>query len=264
MISLLVRANAKINLNFQIVNKLPSGLHQIKSDFQSIDLADFLLFEKASKNQFTGAIVCPEAQNIILKAQKRLARAVKKNLSCRIHLHKTIPIAAGLGGGSADAAATLFALNKIYHLDLSLRQLAEIGIKIGADVPFFFHGGTCRVEGVGEKIKPIQKKLPRFFVLFRPHKRLQTSQMYERYDQTKKSFFALAKELCPEIKILEKRLKKFSVKNLSLSGSGPTVFCAANDYDLAKKISESYPQFDGDIFICRPQAKGLEIVGSQE
>lgn len=255
---ILIRANAKLNLDLKILGKKPDGYHQIESVFQSIDLSDFLLFEKSKKDNFTGAIICPDSQNIILKAKQSLEKLLKKKLPCNIHLQKTIPIAAGLGGGSADAAATLAGLNLIYNLKLSKKELGEIGVKIGADVPFFFFGGTCRVRGMGEKINKIKKNVAKFFVLFRPHKRLETKMMYELYDKTGKSFFTLAKEFCPDILKIEKYLKEFKLKT-NLSGSGPTVFCEINNYETAKKITENYQEFNGDVFICHPQKEALKI-----
>jgi len=193
------------------------------------------------------------------KAEKTLEKALGKSLSCKIHLQKSIPIAAGLAGGSADAAATLFGLNSLYNLKLSRKELAKIGVRIGADLPFFFYGGTCKVEGIGEKVNPIKQKISKFFVLFRPHKRIETKKMYELYDKTGKDFLSLARGICPDIKKLEKYLNNFKVKERGLSGSGPTVFCGVNSYKLAEKIA-SLKNFDGDIFISRPQPKALNVL----
>ncbi len=258
MESVLIQANSKINIDFKIVGKKPNNYHEIKSVFQSIDLADFVLIEKSKRDQISGAMVCPDDQNIILKAKRLLEKSLNKKLLCRIHLQKSIPISAGLGGGSADAAATLAGLNLLYNLKLTKKELAEIGIKVGADLPFFFYGGTCQVEGLGEKITPVKRSLPKLFLLFRPHKRLETKMMYELYDKTGKDFFTLAKELCPEIKKIENHFAKFKIR-LKLSGSGPTVFGEINNYKLAKKIIENYPDFNGDTFICRSQKEALKI-----
>ena len=258
MESILIQANAKINLDLKIMGKRKDGLHFIESVFQSIDLADFLLIEKAKQDQFTGAKICPDSQNIILRAKKLLQKISCQKLTCRIHLQKTIPISAGLGGGSADAASLIAGLNKLYKLKLSQQRLVEIGMRVGADVPFFFYGGTCKITGVGEKIKTIKKSLPRFFVLFRPHKRIETKKMYQLYDKTGKDFLSLARELCPEINKLEKYFSKFNL-SLKMSGSGPTVFTWVNNYRSAKKIAENYPEFNGDVFICRPRNKAIII-----
>jgi len=259
MQSILVQANAKLNLDLEIGEKRTDGYHLIKSTFQSIDLSDFLLFEKARKDSLTGAIICKEAENIILKAKRILEKELNKKLPCRIHLQKTIPVAAGLGGGSADAAATLYALNLLYKLNLNKKEMAAIGAIIGADVPFFFFGGTCRCEGIGEKITPVKKSLPKFFILFHPLKKIETKKMYKLHDKTGKNFFLLAKELCPEIRKIEKYFSRFKLK-LKMSGSGPTTFCGVNSYSLAKKIIEKYPGFNGGIFICRPQKEALKTL----
>jgi len=256
---ILIQANAKINLDLKIVGKRADGYHFIKSTFQSIDLSDFLLLEKSKKDNFTGAVICSEAENIIFKAKKSLEKNLGESLPCQIHLQKSIPISAGLGGGSADAAATLVGLNSLYNLKLSKKELVKIGVKTGADVPFFFYGGTCEVEGIGEKVTPVKRKLPKFFLIFRPHKRLETKKMYEFYDKTGKNFLALARESCPGIEKIEKHLNGFGLKP-KLSGSGPTMFCGINNYKLAKEIAENYQDFNGDIFICRPESKALKII----
>jgi 4-diphosphocytidyl-2-C-methyl-D-erythritol kinase len=276
IMAILVEANAKINLELEILGKRPDGYHQIRSIFQSIDLSDFLFFEKSKKDMFLGAINCPASEEIILKAKQVLEKSLGKKLPCSIHLHKAIPIAAGMGGGSADAAATLVGINELYKLNISKEKLAKIAGQIGSDVPFFIFGGTCRVEGAGKKISPIKKAVSDFFVVFRPHKRLETKKMYQLHDETQKSFFELAKEICPDIEILENKIrtclrqnlvysqsseiKKFPISEFGLSGKGPTVFCGAKTYEEAKRISECYSDFNGDIFICQPTKKALHIV----
>ncbi len=260
MKSILIQANAKINLSFKILNKRPDGYHNIESVFQSIDLADFILIKK-TKNYFSGGIICPEPESIIQKTKNLLEKTVKKKLPCQIHLQKVIPISAGLGGGSADAAATLMGLNLLYNLNLNRKELAKIAIKIGADVPFFLYGGVCQVSGKGEIIKSLEVKVPKIFVLFRPHKRIETKIMYELYDKTGKNFLAICKNICPDIKKLRKYFGKFGL-GLHLSGSGPTVFCKVNDRQLAQKIAEGCPKFNGDIFICHPQRKAIKMINT--
>jgi 4-diphosphocytidyl-2C-methyl-D-erythritol kinase len=233
---ILVEANAKINLELKILGKRADGYHNIESVFQSINLSDFLVFEKAQKDEFSGAINCPPEEELILRAKNILEEFVGKKLPCQIHLHKVIPIAAGLGGGSADAAATLLALNKLFKLGLSQKELIKIAVKIAADVPVFIVGGTCQVFQPGEKINPIKRKISDYLVIFRPHKRLDTPKMYQLHDETGKTFFELAKEICPDIEILEKKIKKFNIQEFGLSGKGPTIFCGIGDYDLLKKF----------------------------
>ena len=255
---MLVQANAKLNLTLKILGKLPNGYHQIESIMQSIDLADFLQFKKANKTQLTGSYICSDSQNLILKAQKAIEKEARKKLPCQIHLQKTIPVSAGLGGGSADAAATLLALNKIYNLSFSRKKLVKLAAKIGADVPFFLYGGTCKVQGIGEKVTPTKKRISSFYVVARPHKRVQTKMMYELYDKTGKNFIELSKKVCPPTGKLITYFKKFKPQELNLSGTGPSVFCGVGNYKIAKRIAEGLKNFNGDIFICRPQNKAIK------
>ncbi len=257
---LLVQANAKINLSFAILGKLPNGYHRIESIMQSIDLADFLFFERAPETHFFGSYICPDSQNIIFKAQKALEAEVGKKLPCHICLQKVIPISAGLGGGSADAAATLIALNKLYKLNFSKNKLAELGVKVGADVPFFIFGGTCKVGGVGEEVASIKRKPQKFYVIARPHKRLETKMMYSLHDKTGKNFLESAGEICPAVKKIYNYFKKFRPKEFGLSGSGPSLFCGSNSYKLAKKIIKGLNDLDGDVFFCRPQKEAVKIL----
>ena len=260
MKTILIQANAKLNLSLEILRKRPDGYPEIESIFQSINLSDFLLLERAKNNYFSGGIICPDSDNLILKAKNHLEKIVGKKLTCHIHLQKVIPIAAGFGGGSADAAAAIFGLNLLYNLGLAKKELAKIGKSIGADVPFFFYGGTCKVGGIGEKITPIKKRLPKLFVLFRPHKRIGTKKMYELHDKTGKDFPTLARELCPDIKNIEKYLADFKIE-AKLSGSGPTIFCGLDSYRLAQEIAQGYYlRFNGDIFICQPQKEALKVL----
>ncbi len=258
MDSLFVQANAKINLEFEILDKRKDGYHNIKSIFQSVDISDFILIKKGH-NFISGNIVCPDSKNIILKAKNFLEEAINKKIPCQIHLHKSIPVAAGLGGGSADAAAILIGLNHLCSLGLNQNDLLEIATRVGADVPFFMHGGTCLVSGIGEKIISIKKNLSKVFVVFRPHQRIKTEMMYKFHDQSGKDFYTICREICPEIKKLESYLEKFG-QAPRLSGSGPTVFVGVNDLDLAKKISEEYQNFNGDIFIASPQSEAIKII----
>lgn len=268
---MLIQANAKLNLSFKILGKLPGGYHWIESVMQSIDLADFLCFKKAKKTYLTGSILCEKENQLILKAKRILEEASGRELPCQIHLQKSIPISAGLGGGSCDAAATLVALNKLYNLNFSRDKLKKLAIKIGSDVPFFLYGGRCKVEGIGEKITPIKKlqsiknkcsSTSNFYVVVRPHKRIETKMMYELYSKTGKNFLKLAQEICPDVKKVYNLFKKFEPKELNLSGSGPTVFCGVEDYKSTQNIVKELGDFNGDIFICRPQNCSLIVLDS--
>lgn len=260
---MLIKTYAKINLNFKILSKLPNNYHKISSIFQAVDLYDLLTISKQPKGyQLSGSIICPTEENLITKAKERLENYIGKELPCRVHLIKSIPISAGLGGGSSNAAATLIGLNKIYSLHLNLNKLTGIGLKVGSDVPFFISNyGTALVKGIGEKVKPLKRNISKFYVLARTHKRINTTHMYKKHDKTKKTFFELAQESCSDIKKLYNYFSQIS-NECSMSGSGPTVFAGFSDYNKAAKSIEDFgvEKFNGDFFISKPVAKTYKIM----
>lgn len=260
--SITIKAYAKINLNLEILRKLPNGYHEIRSIFQAVDIYDLISISRRTKGyELSGAIICPIEENIITKAKKGLENFLGKELPCSINLIKNLPVSAGLGGGSSDAAVTLIGLNKVYSLSLDAKQLIEIGTKIGGDIPFFIANcGTALVGGIGEKIKPIKRKLSNIYVLIRPHRRISTIKMYEEYDKTGKDFFTLAQKICPEIGKVYNYFSKLS-KECGMSGSGPTVFADFDSYNEAIKSIKGFgiEEFNGDFFICSPTSKTYEI-----
>ncbi|MBQ2302617.1 MAG: 4-(cytidine 5'-diphospho)-2-C-methyl-D-erythritol kinase, partial [Oscillospiraceae bacterium] len=143
-----VKAPAKINLFLDIVGKLPNGYHEIKSVMQTVDLFDYVKVEKADKITVDCNNNAPEGEsNIALKAAKLFFERAEIESGAKISIDKRIPMQAGMAGGSADAAAVLFGLNKIFDEPLSMEELCEIGAKCGADVPFSIMGGTMAAEG---------------------------------------------------------------------------------------------------------------------
>jgi len=258
-----IKAYAKINLSFEILSKLSNGYHKIRSVFQAIDLHDIISISKEEKEFYlVSPEICPTKENLITKAKKALEAFTKKDLPCRIHLTKNIPISAGLGGGSSNAAATLIGLNKLYRLNLSLNQLIKIGAKVGADVPFFISNiGTALVEGIGEKIKQEKKKYSNFYILAVPYKKISTSEMYSLFDKKGKTFLDLAKEICSDVEKLYSYFSSIS-NEFGMSGSGPTVFAGFRSYHKAKKAIEDLrlKRLKADFFICSPCSKTYDIV----
>ena len=257
-----IRAFAKINLNLKILNKLPNGYHEIYSIFQAVDIYDTISIFKEQKSFYlTGSIVCSLRENLISKAKRALELFVGRSLPCRIHLIKNIPVSAGLGGGSSDAAATLIGLNKLYELNLNLKQLVKIGLQVGSDVPFFISNmGTALVRGTGEEVELIRRKLSSFYVLARPHKRISTSEMYSLFDKHGKTFSELIQEICPDAKKIYSHFRSAS-NECGISGSGPTIFAGFNSYKEAlERIEEfNFEKFKGDFFICKPSQKTYMI-----
>lgn len=163
-----IEARAKINLGLEVIGKRPDGYHEIRSLMQSIALADRLDFSLAPPGRLT--LRCPGSDlpvdegNLVLRAARLLRDRTGADAGARIVLRKRVPIGAGLGGGSSDAAATLAALNRLWRLRLSMAELEELGSELGADVPFCIRGGTQLAEGRGERLTRLPA-LPRLAVL---------------------------------------------------------------------------------------------------
>ena len=154
-----IEGRAKINLGLEVVGRRPDGYHDIRSLMQSIGLADRLDIELDRAGGLR--LRCPDSdlpageENLVLRAANRLRERTGCSLGARIALHKSIPVGAGLGGGSSDAAAALVALNRLWRLRLRRFELQEIGAEIGSDVPFFIRGGTQLARGRGDRLRPM-------------------------------------------------------------------------------------------------------------
>jgi 4-diphosphocytidyl-2-C-methyl-D-erythritol kinase len=185
--SLRLPAPAKLNLMLHICGRRADGYHLLQTVFQFIDLSDWLEFELEAdghiqRQQSTTPV--PATDDIVIAAANLLQQrfGVKRGVSIR--LDKRIPIGGGLGGGSSDAACCLLALNRLWELDLSLSQLAEIGLELGADVPVFVHGRAAWASGVGEVLQTIDIKEPIYLVID-PQVGVSTAQIFAAQELTR-------------------------------------------------------------------------------
>ena len=255
-----VKANAKINLTLDIVGKRDDGYHLIDSVFQSVSLCDELVIEKNSNIE----VCCTDStindkDNIVYKAAERFFEYTNINGGVKICIEKHIPLSAGLGGGSTDAAAAILALDKLYNTKLSCESLCQIGVLVGADVPFCIIGGTARVGGIGEKIEKLPN-IPQFNLLLIKHgKKHSTADMYKKIDSCV-SFTDYTEtvvkgienndvsficnnvsntflQVCNNSEFIND-VKTTSPLAVSLSGSGPTVFAIYNGADEATNASK--------------------------
>ncbi|CAN5418549.1 4-(cytidine 5'-diphospho)-2-C-methyl-D-erythritol kinase [soil metagenome] len=162
-----VPAPAKLNLFLHVVGRRPDGYHLLQSVFVLIDWCDTLHFESRTDGVISRVdLGAPLPQDdLCLRAAKSLQQASGTNLGAVISIEKRVPSGAGMGGGSSDAASTLLALNRLWGLGWSLPELLPLGLKLGADVPFFLHGKNAWVEGIGEQITPIDVPVQRFAVI---------------------------------------------------------------------------------------------------
>ena len=175
---------AKLNLFLHINGRYENGYHQLQSLFQILDFGDELAFEVNASDKITLADPIPgvaDADNLIIKAAQLLKHSLpdshSKNLGCKIHLKKRLPMGGGIGGGSSNAATTLLVLNKLWNCQLSEPMLTKLGLTLGADVPIFIQGKTAFAEGVGEKLQAVSLPKKTYLVLF-PDSHVSTAEIF--------------------------------------------------------------------------------------
>ncbi len=153
-----VTSPAKINLGLNVIRKREDGFHDISTIFHPLELKDLIKIEKSSKQEFhsNNDLISNDESNLVIKSVKLLEKTVDKKLSVNIYLEKNIPIGAGLGGGSSNAAITLKALNSLFKLNLSYNSLLDLALQLGSDVPYFLNPVTCFAESRGEKLSPLR------------------------------------------------------------------------------------------------------------
>ena len=285
-----VKAYAKINLMLDIVNRRNDGYHDLFMIMQNVGVYDTVTVTENQSESIR--ITCNiddiplNNKNIAWKAAEAFFEATGiKNKGIGIDIVKRIPHAAGLAGGSADGAAVLVALNKIYKTNLNEAQLCRIGVKIGADVPFCITGGTLLAQGIGDilsKVKPLRKC---HILLAKPDFDVNTAFAYKQFDLFGKTHtpdklgmlcamqsrdldsicskmenvFEQFIEVPNRINIKEV-IRKNNAKGFCMSGSGPTVFGIYEHKEDAVKASEELKQYAKDIMICTPVSRGCKII----
>ncbi len=257
-----IKANAKINLTLDVIGKRDDGYHLIDSVFQSVSLFDEVSVEKSDSIK----VCCNEGNiadksNIAYIAAEKFFEFTSITGGADIDIVKHIPLASGMGGGSADAAAVIAALNKLYNTNLNTETLCKIGLSVGADVPFCIVGGTMRVGGVGERLQKLPDMPPCSMLVIKHGKKLSTGDMYKKIDScgiTYRKTPDMVKNIntadlvgiannvsnafsmvCDNTELISD-IKNTNALAVSLSGSGPTVFAIYNDADVdnAKAVLE--------------------------
>jgi len=187
MRKLTVKTPAKINLILDVTGKLPNGYHTIESIFQTVDIFDVLTVELTDSGiELTCTdpeIPCDE-RNIAHKAACLFAEYTGKTFGCRIHIEKHIPSQAGMGGGSSDGAAVIYALDRLLDTKLTDIKMIELGVRLGADVPYFFYGGTAWMGGIGEELYAQYRGCyDRLFVIAKGKEGVSTAEAYRKIDE---------------------------------------------------------------------------------
>lgn len=271
-----VKARAKINLTLDILGKRPDGYHEVEMIMQTIDLHDVLTLQEIPSGvevTTNHPLLTAGKSNIAFKAARLIIDSLKISRGVRVHICKNIPVAAGLAGGSTDAAAVLKGLNKLWDLGMSKEQMAKKGAVIGSDVPFCIGGGTAIARGRGEKLQELPPTPDIWLVLAKPALEVSTAEVYKNYDSGKVvkrpdtqgmvtalqtgDLNKMADHLVnvletvtfhkhPMVAEIKEVIKEYGAIGALMSGSGPTVFGLADSdttaENIAKKLSYKFPE----------------------
>lgn len=278
---MLVKAYAKINLSLDVVGKRKDGYHLLRMIMQNIDLYDILKINEIK----TGIRICSnnrcipcDRRNLVYKAAKLFIDRYNLKNGISIDIDKNIPVSAGLAGGSADAAAVLKAMRNIYDPEISNDELSELGLNIGADVPYCIIGGTALCEGIGEKVTPLMPFTNHILILIKPPFGVSTAEVYKdldiskikRHPNTEILIDAVNKS---KLEMLSKNMKNvlenvtlkkypilrkikidlinFGAMGSLMSGSGPSIFGFFDDMVKAQKCYDNMKTRYKEVFITR-------------
>lgn len=276
-----IKAHAKINLTLDVLARRPDGYHEVEMVMQSIDLHDTLEIQPQPGEvslTVSGVPVTNSEDNLIIKAAHLLQKEVGSQVGASIHLHKEIPVAAGLAGGSTNAAATLRGLNEVWELGLNQEQLMSLARRLGADVPFCLLGGTAIARGIGEKLTPLPAAPPFGVILIKPPFGVSTAEVYGGLDLNnlgkRPNTAALtgvlqqgelprvAQELCnvlesvtlklyPELRMIKEQLIEAGCEGSLMSGSGPTLFGLTENQERASQIANKLNLPDLQVIVTK-------------
>ena len=285
-----LRAFAKVNYALEVRGLRPDGYHEISTVMQSISLADVVEIERAERGfelavEPEGVEVGSAEENTVYKAWSRLSERIGDALPVKVRLSKKIPAGAGLGGGSADAAATLVGLNELFGLSLDEAELRDVGLRVGADVPFCLTGGTALGEGIGEALSPLPAPPIHRLVVAKPAVSAETARIYGAYDERpvdgnpsvapvvealragdhRALARALGNELepvtetlVPEVGALEEELLRAGALGAVMSGTGTAVFGIFVSEVEARVAANGLRETC--VVVCEPVQRGVEVL----
>lgn len=309
---LLIVARAKLNLTLDILGRRPDGYHDLESVVQSIDLYDGIALGSTPAHHMSGqgrglgvTLACQNPlvplgqENLAFKAALALSRYAGVGAAVWVDIKKRIPVSAGLGGGSADAAAVLLGLNELWGLGLDETELARIGETVGADVPFCLAGGTGVIRGKGERVEKLPTLENVWFVVVVPGTGISTAEAYATYDQLagdeaaggrdgvgratpamieavaghdlRRIASGLANDLgraavtmVPVVQDAKEALLDAGALGVGMSGSGPAVFGIAEDEKAARQIRRIVREAYDTTFVCCSAPTGLERISVRQ
>ena len=268
------KAYAKIKLGLDVIRRRPDGYHEVKMIMQTVGIYDVLTFQKREgTGKFPDIVISLDKEelpcdknNLIYKAAELIMKAYNIREGVDITLNKNIPIAAGMAGGSTDAAAVFHGLNELFGLSMSLEEMKQMGVKIGADVPYCIVGGTMLSEGIGEILTPLPAPPKAFLVIAKPDISVSTKFVYENLhadtliyhpdidgmvealrqgslagitDRMGNVLETVTQKAYPVIAELKEEMRNGGAQNALMSGSGPTVFGIYKEQGAARESYEA-------------------------
>lgn len=278
---MILKAYGKVNLSLDVIGKREDGYHLLKMVMQSIDLYDIIKVEQWSNGIHINCdkeYVPVDNRNIAYKAAELFINSYKINSGVTIKINKNIPVSAGLAGGSTDAAAVLKAMRDIFKPEITDKELMELGVKIGADIPYCIVGGTALCEGIGEKVTKLDSFKNHIIVLVKPSFGVSTKDVYQKLNINKINLHPPTEELIcammrddvnfvsknmknvlenvtvnkhPVIRNLKRQIIEMGALGSLMSGSGPTVFGFFDDMLMAQRCFEKMKLKYNDTFITR-------------
>lgn len=281
ILKLMEKAPAKINLALDVLFKRPDGYHEVEMIMTTVDLADRIELKEIQGNHIQilshNRFVPDDHRNLAYQAAFILKERYGINKGVSITIEKNIPVAAGLAGGSSDAAATLRGLNRLWNLGLSMDELAEIGAEIGSDVSFCVYGGTALARGRGEKIIHLPTPPKCWVILAKPTIGVSTADIYKRLQIAKmghpdipnmisairdNSYESVCQglgnvleqvtlQLYPEVANIKDQMKTFGADAVLMSGSGPTVFGLVEHDSRMQRIYNGLRGFCDQVYAVR-------------
>lgn len=276
------KAPAKINLMLDVLHKRPDGYHEVEMIMTMVDLADRLTITELSGNSIhissQAGYIPLDDKNLAYQAASKIKERYGIRQGVHIHIDKRIPVAAGLAGGSSDAAAALRGLNRLWKLDIPHEEMMKLGASIGSDVPFCITGGTALATGRGEQLTPLASPPGCWVILAKPPINVSTAGVYGRLKADRiehhpsasamqraieeQSFEGICSELgnvledvtlshYPEVQRLKQAMQQLGADGVLMSGSGPTVFGLVSKESKVARIYNGLRGFCNEVYAVR-------------
>lgn len=283
---IIIEAPAKVNLTLDVKSRYPDGYHELETVMHQIDLLDKVTIETAPGGvevASNSSLIPHNQENLAYRAAELILKTCGSGEGIKIYIEKNIPVGAGLAGGSTDAAAVLKGINSLYNYGINQKTLMEMGLKIGADVPFCLSNQTAIARGKGEKLTPLEKEVKLLMVLVKPDFQISTAEVYREFEFNRveqipdiSSFLeawkhyniiGIAKNMVNvlesvsirkyhNIAVIKNKLKELGALNAVMSGSGPSVVGVFEDQSLAGHAVNQLKKEYQEVYLVSTYSRG--------